>query len=72
MPVTEMSADTLIAVFEARAAAPPPEANQMLVRHLQCKESLAVSRAVAEASDRYSSNECQLLAAPTELLPPMA
>src|SRR5947209_12876305 len=44
MPVTKMTPETLIALFEAKAAAPPPEASQMLVRHLQCKESLAVSR----------------------------
>ena len=67
-----MTPETLIALFEAKAAALPPEANQMLVRHLQCKESLAVSRAVAQASDRYAGNDGQLLSAPTELLPPLA
>jgi hypothetical protein len=67
-----MTPETLIALFEARATAPPPESSQMLVRHLQCKESLAVSRAVAEASDRYVGNDSQLLTAPTECLPPLA
>jgi hypothetical protein len=67
-----MTPETLIALFEAKAAAPPPESNQMLMRHLQCKESLAVSRAVAEASDRYAGNDSQLLTTPTELLPPLA
>ncbi|KAA6465318.1 hypothetical protein DYQ86_05090 [Acidobacteria bacterium AB60] len=72
MPVTKMTPEALIALFEARASAPPPEANQMLVRHLQCKDSLLVSRAVAEASDRYVGNDNQLLTTPTELLPPLA
>ena len=67
-----MTPEALIALFEAKAAAPPSESSQMLVRHLQCKESLAISRAVAEAIDRYPVNENQLLAIPTELLPPLA
>lgn len=67
-----MTPEALIALFEAKAAAPNPESSQMLVRHLQCKESLAISRAVAEAIDRYVGNESQLLTAPTELLPPLA
>jgi hypothetical protein len=67
-----MTADALIALFEAKAATPPPESSQMLVRHLQCKESLAVSRSVAEAMDRSAGSESQLLPAPAELLPPLA
>jgi hypothetical protein len=67
-----MTPEALIALFEAKAAAPPPESSQMLVRHLQCKESLAISRTVAEAIDRYVGNESQLLTAQTELLPPLA
>jgi len=67
-----MTPETLIALFEARATAPRPESSQMLVRHLQCEESLAVSRAVAEASDRNVGNDSQLLTAPTECLPPLA
>ena len=67
-----MTPEALIALFEAKAAAPNPESSQMLVRHLQCKESLAISRAVTEASDRHVGNDSQLLNAPTELLPPLA
>ena len=67
-----MTPEALIALFEAKAAAPNPESSQMLVRHLQCKESLAISRAVTEASDRYAENDSQLLTTPTELLPPLA
>ncbi|HEV2133192.1 MAG TPA: hypothetical protein VGR47_02915 [Terracidiphilus sp.] len=72
MAAARLTADTLIALFEAKATVPPPESSEILVRHLQCKESLAISRAVAEAMDRYAGNNSQLLAAPSELLPPLA
>jgi hypothetical protein len=72
MSAAGMTVDALITLFEAKAAAPPPGSSQMLVRHLQCKESLAVSRSVVDAMDRYAGNECQLLTVPTELLPPLA
>ena len=71
MPAANMTAEALVGLFEGKAAAPPPESSQMLVRHLQCKESLAMSRCVAEAMDRYAGNERQLLVIPTELLPPL-
>ena len=67
-----MTAEALIALFEAKAVVLPPESSQMLVRHLQCKESLAVSRAIAEAMGRCAGNESQVLTAPTELLPPLS
>ena len=67
-----MTSDALIALFEGKASAPPPESNQMLARHLQCKASLAVSRSLVEAMDRYAGNESQLISGPTELLPPLA
>lgn len=59
-------------MFEAKATASPPESSRMLVRHLQCKESLAVAKIVAEAMDRYARTENQPLAVPTDLLPPLA
>lgn len=71
MPESEMTAEALVATFEAKAAAPPPESSQMLVRYLQCKESLAVSRSITEAMDRHSGNDGRVLAVPTELLPPL-
>jgi hypothetical protein len=72
MSATKITAEALITLFEGKAAALPAESNQMLVRHLQCKESLAISRAVVEAMDRYTGSESQLLTVPTELLPPLA
>ena len=72
MLAANMTAEGLVALFEGKAAAPPPESSQMLVRHLQCKESLMMSRSIVEAIDRYAGNERQLLAIPTKLLPPLA
>ena len=72
MAAPKMSPEELIALFAAKAAAPPPETSQALARHLQCKESIALARSVSEAMDQYSANHNQSLAAPTELLPPLA
>jgi hypothetical protein len=67
----EMSAEELIALFEAKATTPPPESSQMLVRHLQCKESIELSRCLSEAASRHGGDN-RPLAVPSELLPPLA
>lgn len=67
---SEMSAEELIALFEAKGTTPPPESSQILVRHLQCKESVELSRCLSEAIDRYGC-EHHPLAVPSELLPPL-
>ena len=67
-----MNPEELIALFAAKAAAPPPETSQALARHLQCKESIEIARFVTEAIDRYAADSGQLLPAPTEILPPLA
>jgi hypothetical protein len=67
-----MTPEELISLFAAKAAAPPPETSQAFVRHLQCKESLALARFVSEAMDRYTGNNSHPLPAPAELLPPLA
>jgi hypothetical protein len=67
-----MNPEELIALFAAKAVAPPPETSQALARHLQCKESIALARYVTEAIDRYTTNSSQLLPAPSEILPPLA
>ena len=72
MAAPNMSPEELIALFAAKAAAPPPATSQALARHLQCKESIALARSVCEAMDQYTVNRGQPLAAPTELLPPLA
>jgi hypothetical protein len=71
MGAPDMTPEELIALFAAKATAPPPETSQALARHLQCKESIALARSMSEAMDRYSANG-QALAAPTEMLPPLA
>ena len=72
MPTPAMSKEELEELFLKKAAEPPPEANLILARHLQCKESCALSRAVAEATQRYAGIERTLLPTPPELLPPLA
>jgi hypothetical protein len=67
-----MTSEDLIALFETKAADPPPESSQMLVRHLQCKESLELARILTEAMDRHAASDSQPLATPTDLLPPLA
>ncbi len=72
MPADVTTAEGLIAMFETKATAPPPESSRLLVRHLQCKESLALAHALAEAMDRYSGDEARPLPVPTDLLLPLA
>lgn len=67
----DMSAEELIALFEAKATTPLPESSQMLVRHLQCKDSVEISRCLSEAIGGYAG-EHHPLAVPSELLPPLA
>jgi hypothetical protein len=67
---TAISAEELIALFEAKATTPPPESSQMLVRHLQCKESVELSRSLSEAARRHGGDQ-HPLAAPSALLPPL-
>ena len=71
MAAPTMTAEALIELLKAKAAAPPPEANEIFVRHLKCKESIALSRIVSEAMDRYSGNDSRPLMPPTSLLPPL-
>lgn len=61
----------LLALFAAKAAAPPPKSSQILVRHLQCKESLEAAHFLTEAMDRKTASDGHPLPAPTELLPPL-
>jgi hypothetical protein len=64
------SAD-LLALFAAKATAPPPELSQILVRHFQCKKSLKAAHCLTEAMDRYTVSDGHPLPTPTELLPPL-
>lgn len=72
MTVREMTPAQLTELLLAKAAAPPSEANQILVRHLQCKESQHLSAAVAGAVERYGGSTNRTLPAPVDLLAPLA
>jgi hypothetical protein len=65
------SAD-LLALFAAKAGAPPPKENRLLVRHFQCRESLKASQCLAEAIDRYIAEADQVLPTAADLLFPPA
>jgi len=67
-----MTREELAALFSARAAEAPPGANLILARHLESKESCALSNAVAEAARRYAGTDRTLLLAPPDLLAPLA
>jgi len=66
-----MTREELLALLRAKAATPPPKENELLLRHLECKESSALARMVAEAMDRHADAGDQTLPAPSELLPPL-
>jgi hypothetical protein len=67
----KQSTEELTAAFKDRAAAPPSRQNELLVRHLRCKESLELSDAVTGALGRYHADNVRALPAPTEILPPL-
>ena len=71
MPSKVTTAADLLALFAAKATAPPPESRQILVRHFQCKESLKATHCLTEAMDRYAANDGDPLPAPADLLPPL-
>jgi hypothetical protein len=68
---TPMSRDDLMALFAEKATAPPPEANQVLARHLQCKASLRLASAMLAALHVYAGSNPVPLPTPSPLLPPL-
>ena len=69
--LTPMTRDELLALFAEKATAPPPEANQLLARHLQCKASLRLASAVSAALNVYPGSDPVPLSTPSPLLPPL-
>jgi hypothetical protein len=67
----QMTRAELEAALKAQAAAPPDKESELLVRHLKCKESLALTEAVAAAISRNYRQVTRALAAPSEILPPL-
>jgi predicted anti-sigma-YlaC factor YlaD len=66
-----MSKEELVELLLKKAAEPPPEANLILARHLQCRESRDLAQAVAEAIRQYVAPGSYRLPTPPELLPPL-
>jgi hypothetical protein len=66
-----MSQEKLAALFIQKAAEPPPEANLILARHLQSRESCDLAHAVSEAINRYVATGSHRLPTPPDLLPPL-
>jgi hypothetical protein len=71
MPRSELTREELVAIFAMKATALPPEANKLLVRYLQCKESIRLADAVRQAMDRFAGTDSVPLSSPSELLPPL-
>ena len=72
MVMSVISQDELVDLFLCKATEPPPEANLILAKHLQSKESCDLASAVAEAMRQYAGRDRFLLPTPAELLPPLA
>lgn len=67
-----LTEEELLALLEGKANASPSGPNELLARHLKCKESRELSQAVANAASRYAEAGGPKLLPPTELLPPLA
>ena len=65
------SPEELIAAFKAQAAASPGRQNELLVRHLRCKDSLELADTLTSVLTRYHAQDAHALPAPTEILPPL-
>jgi hypothetical protein len=67
-----MTTADLLDLFVRKASEPPAESSQILVRHLQCKESPKAAHCLTEALDRFARNEDHPLPAPAGFLVPPA
>jgi len=66
-----MTPGDLEAALKTLAAAPPDKENELLVRHLKCKETRALTEALANAISRNYRQDSRALALPSEILPPL-
>jgi hypothetical protein len=66
-----MSKEELAELFLKKAAEPPPEANLILARHLQSRESCDLAHAVSDAMSRHVTAGTHRLPTPPDLLPPL-
>jgi hypothetical protein len=66
-----MPQEELEELFLKKAAEPPPEANLILARHLQSRESCDLAHAVSEAIRRHVATGTLRLPTPPDLLTPL-
>ena len=67
-----VSREELLALLAEKANAPPSGPNELLLRHLKCKESRALAEAIANAVRQYVDPSDPRLLPPSEILPPLA
>jgi hypothetical protein len=72
MEATEITTEELLALFAKKAITPPSDPNELLARHLKCKQSRNLSEAVADAAGRHIDPGDPKLLPPSEMLPPLA
>jgi predicted anti-sigma-YlaC factor YlaD len=72
MATKEITEEELLALFKDKANTPPSGPNELLARHLKCKQSRELSEAVASAAHRYTDLANPRLLPPSEMLPPLA
>ena len=61
----------MLALLKEMANGAPPDADQLLARHLQCKDSFKLANAILNALDRFAGNDAPLLEVPSPILPPL-
>jgi hypothetical protein len=72
MDANDITTEELLALFAKKANTPPSGPNELLARHLKCKQSRNVSEAVANAASRHIDPGDPRLLPPSEMLPPLA
>ena len=72
MAAKEITEEELLALFKNKANTPPVGPNELLARHLKCKQSRELSEVVASAAHRHTAPDHSRLLPPSEMLPPLA
>ncbi|GGG86918.1 hypothetical protein GCM10011585_33640 [Edaphobacter dinghuensis] len=62
---------TVLEELRALEGRPAKRGTRLLAKHLQCKESLKLSQAVAEAARKTSTYSTRVIDPPSEMLPPL-
>jgi hypothetical protein len=72
MEPREITREELLKLLSEKANAPPSGPNELLVRHLKCKESRELAEAIASATRQHIDPSEPRLLPPPEILPPLA